>query len=288
MARAPDLLDELRPDAGPGRGGDRLRRRRARRGLTAAAAPRAGCDHRGDGTAERQAARATPDHAFAYIDSEGKRRLPIHDPAHVRAALSRFNQVAFEDDAARDQARTRLLRAAKKHGIVPIGFIDVQLQPHRRLPKGTVTFLMTDLEGSTELLGRPGDACALAVFERAPAALAAALEIQRAMPPGDSDARLWIGLHSGRPKLTENGYVGLSVHTVASPICFAGHGGQIPVSGPVHEAVRDSAADGARITSLGGWRFQGLNEAIELFQVDAEGEAIEFPPLRAATPAAER
>jgi len=59
-----------------------------------------------------------PDSAFAYIDSHGKRRLPIHDAAHVRNALARFSQVAFEDEGARDKARTRLLRAAKKHEIV--------------------------------------------------------------------------------------------------------------------------------------------------------------------------
>ena len=59
--------------------------------------------------------RALPDSAFAYIDSQGNRRLPINDAAHVRAALSRFGQVAFEDDDARDRARSRLLRAAKKH-----------------------------------------------------------------------------------------------------------------------------------------------------------------------------
>src|ERR687896_388373 len=98
-----------------------------------------------------------PDSAFAYIDSHGRRRLPIHDPSHVRNALARFSQVAFEDDAARDRARSRLLRAAKKHGIVPIGFISAQLQPQRRFPKGQVTFLLTDIEGSTELLGRLED-----------------------------------------------------------------------------------------------------------------------------------
>ena len=85
-----------------------------------------------------------PDSAFAYIDSHGKRRLPIHDAAHVRNALARFSQVAFEDDEARDRARSRLLRAAQKHGIMPIGFISAQLQPERRLPKGNVTFLLAD------------------------------------------------------------------------------------------------------------------------------------------------
>src|SRR3954454_10028734 len=102
--------------------------------------------------------RATlPDSAFAYIDSAGKRRLPINDASHVRNALSRFNQVVFEDDAARDQARLRLLRAAKKHGVVPIGFISAQLQPQRKFPKGHVTFLLIDIEGSTTLLARLGD-----------------------------------------------------------------------------------------------------------------------------------
>ena len=58
-----------------------------------------------------------PDSAFAYIDSRGRRRLPIHDAPHVRNALARFSQVAFEDEGARDRARSRLLRAAQKHGI---------------------------------------------------------------------------------------------------------------------------------------------------------------------------
>src|SRR5262249_36630914 len=73
-----------------------------------------------------------PDRAFAYIDSRGRRRLPVHDKAHVRNALARFNQVAFEDDADRERARTRLLNAAKKYGIVPVGFITGQLQSERK------------------------------------------------------------------------------------------------------------------------------------------------------------
>jgi class 3 adenylate cyclase len=102
-----------------------------------------------------------PDRAFAYIDSSGKRRLPIHDPAHVRNALVRFGQVAFEDEPARDQARMRLLNAAKKFKIVPIGFIAGQFQSERalgeradpvHLPSGFVTLLMTDIEGSTGLV----------------------------------------------------------------------------------------------------------------------------------------
>src|SRR4051795_9108231 len=102
-----------------------------------------------------------PDSAFAYIDSRGRRRLPIHDASHVRNALARFGQVTFEDEAARDRARSRLLRAAKKHGIMPIGFISSQLKRQRRtLPTGDVTFLLTDIEGSTDLLVGLDDAYA--------------------------------------------------------------------------------------------------------------------------------
>jgi len=102
-----------------------------------------------------------PDRAFAYIDSTGRRRLPIHDASHVRNALVRFGQVSFEDDAAREQARMRLLNAAKKFKIVPVGFIAGQLQSARTsaerretivLPSGFVTMLMTDIEGSTRLV----------------------------------------------------------------------------------------------------------------------------------------
>jgi uncharacterized protein DUF6582 len=99
-----------------------------------------------------------PDRAFAYIDSRGRRRLPINDEAHVRNALARFNQVKFEDELTRERARKRLLSAAKKYGIVPVGFITGQLQSERvrgeqrthvKLPSGFVTMLMTDIEGST-------------------------------------------------------------------------------------------------------------------------------------------
>jgi class 3 adenylate cyclase len=258
-----------------------------------------------------------PDSAFAYIDSRGKRRLPINDAVHVRNALARFNQVAFEDDAARDRARNRLLRAAKKHGIMPIGFISAQLEPQRRLPKGNVTFLLSDLEGSTELLGRLEDRYAalladvrrlvraavrsagghevsargddvFAVFERAPAALEGALAIQRAMDagdwPGDNDVRLRIGMHRGRPSLTDTGYVGLSVHAAAR-ICFAAHGGQIVMSSAVRAAVDDSLADGIGLRGIGAWRFRGLPEPMELFQVEAADLPAEFPPPRSAVAA---
>ncbi len=109
-----------------------------------------------------------PDSAFAYVDSKGKRRLPINDAAHVRNALARFEQVVFEDERARERARKKLLTAAKKYGIVPVGFITGQLESERQrgarqarepvsLPSGFVTLMMTDIEGSTGLVHELGD-----------------------------------------------------------------------------------------------------------------------------------
>lgn len=262
-----------------------------------------------------------PDRAFAYIDSKGTRRLPIHDESHVRNALARFERVAFEDDAARERARRRLLQAAKRYGIVPVGFIDAQLRSERHartgdfseLPTGAVTFLMTDIEASTSLLrrlddryagllrdvravirnsvrrcdGRPVDAPGdqfLAVFERTSPAVKAAVDIQRAMRarswPDDLDVRVRAGIHGGRPTLTEAGYVGLSVHTVAR-ICFVGHGGQILISGKTKAAVQRSLPAGVQVRSLGRHRLAGLPQPQTLYQVEAKGLLTRFPKLRA-------
>ncbi len=111
-----------------------------------------------------------PDRAFAYVDSNGKRRLPINDEPHVKNALARFERVKFESDEARDTARKRLLRAAKKYGIVPVGFMTSQLEAERiqgqldaggvdfsSLPEGVITLVFTDIERSTALLRRLGD-----------------------------------------------------------------------------------------------------------------------------------
>ena len=135
--------------------------------------------------------------------------------------------------------------------------------------------------GGREASARGDDV--FAVFERAPAALEAALAIQRAMRagawPGGNDVRLRIGLHRGRPALTDTGYVGLSVHTAAR-ICFAAHGGQIVMSSAVQAALLESLADGITLKSLGTWRFQGLRDPEDLFQVEAADLLVDFPPLR--------
>jgi class 3 adenylate cyclase len=263
-----------------------------------------------------------PDSAFAYVDSSGRRWLPINDEAHVRNALGRFEQVAFEDDAARERARRRLLNAAKKYGIMPVGFIDGQLRSERTLqarsadtktlPTGFVTFLLTDIEGSTALLRRLGDRYAellkgvrgivrqavfraggrevdaradefFAVFARAGDAIEAAVTIQRTLPgrtwPDDLECRVRAGIHSGRATLTDTGYIGLSVHTAAR-VCWAAHGGQIVVSRQTKAATRGSLPATMRLRPLGRHRLPGLTRAEVLFQVEADGLLADFPPLR--------
>jgi class 3 adenylate cyclase len=261
-----------------------------------------------------------PDRAFAYIDPSGRRRLPIHDEAHVRNALARFDRVEFEDDATRERARRRLLNAAKRFGILPVGFVAAQLRPDRgspdfsRLPTGMVTFLMTDMERSTQLAERLGEGYApllkdvralvrdairrhagrrvdshgdesLTVFERAAAAIEAAVEIQRSLAdrrwPGGVECRVRVGIHTGRPTLTEGGYVGLAVNTV-SRVCFVGHGGQIVVSGATRRALASALPDGIRFRSLGRHRLSGLSRVVPLYQVRAVGLVEAFPPLRLA------
>lgn len=242
------------------------------------------------------------DSAFAYVDPTGRRRLPIHDESHVRNALARFNQVIFEDEAARDRARTRLLTAAKRYGIYPVGFITGQLRTGGRggLPTGPVTFLMTDIEGSTALLLQLGDRYAsvladarrtarttvrraggwevdaradefFAVFRDPSAALGAALAIQRqlrgrAWPDGVA-VRVRMGIHSGRPQLTGNGYVGVAVHTVAR-ICALAQGEQILVSQAVLNALGEQPPDGVSFVDHGEHRLRGLGDHA-LFLVSA-------------------
>ena len=124
------------------------------------------------------------------------------------------------------------------------------------------------------------------VFERSPAALEAALAIQRAMRqggwPDGNEVRLRIGLHRGRPALTDTGYVGLSVHAAAR-ICFAAHGGQIIMSSAVRKAVGESLP-GRRHPAKPRYVAipRVLPDAVDLFQVHAADLLSDFPPLRSA------
>jgi class 3 adenylate cyclase len=270
-----------------------------------------------------------PDSAFAYVDAQGRRRLPIHDASHVRNALARFDQTAFADDVARERARQRLLRAAKKYGIVPIGFFDGQLRKERQqteikarardiasLPRGTVTFMLTDIEGSTGLTQQLGDEYAtvlrdvrvlirrsvreaaghevdaradefFAVFGQPARALEAAVAIQRSLAkrewPDGARVCVRIGIHTGRTTLTETGYVGVAVHTAAR-VCSAGHGGQILLSSASRDAVKGNQADGVALRALGRFTLAGLPDPEALFQVHAPELRVRFPKLRTPSP----
>jgi predicted ATPase len=167
------------------------------------------------------------------------------------------------------------------------------------LPTGTVTFLFTDVEGSTRLLRELGpegyadalvehrrvirEACALKggvevdtqgdafffAFPTAPGAVRAASALTDALSAGPARAR--VGLHTGTPLLTEEGFVGSDV-VVAARIASSAHGGQVVVSSSTRELLGDSVA----ITRLGEHRFKDLVEPVSVFQI---GSSI-FPPLR--------
>ena len=263
-----------------------------------------------------------PNSAFAYVDSKGNRRLPIHDEAHVRNALSRFNQVKFESKEAREKAFRRLLRAAADYGIAPVGFVTRQLREAARsdetsdLPSGKVTLLLSDIEGSTGLVQELGpsypdlleevrrlirqvvdthqgyevDARAdefFAAFARADDAVAAAIAIQRSMGgrswPGGRPVRVRIGIHSGSPAVTDTGYVGLPVHVLAR-VASAGHGGQILMTPASLAELAAAALRDISLRSLGRFRLQGLANSEELLQVRAAGLDSDFPVPRAADP----
>jgi predicted ATPase len=163
------------------------------------------------------------------------------------------------------------------------------------LPRGTVTFLFTDIEGSTRLLhelGADGYAGALAehrrvlreavsrhggvevdtqgdaffvAFPTAPGALTAAREAQHEL-----GLPVRMGLHTGTPLLTDEGYVGTDVHRAAR-IAAAGHGRQVLVS-----AAAAALLDGGELRDLGEHRLKDLSAPERIFQLGEE----DFPPLK--------
>jgi class 3 adenylate cyclase len=151
------------------------------------------------------------------------------------------------------------------------------------LPSGTVTFLFTDIEGSTRLLRRLGErygevverhdrvvraACAghggrevstqgdafFVAFPRAGDAVAAAVQVQRALSaarwPEGAAVRVRMGLHTGEPVVGATDYIGLAVHRAAR-ICALGHGGQILLSSATRELLEDDLRAGISFRDLG-------------------------------------
>jgi predicted ATPase/class 3 adenylate cyclase len=168
----------------------------------------------------------------------------------------------------------------------------------RGLPSGTVTFLFTDIEGSTRLLGELGDRYSdvlaehnrllrerfsrhgglevgtqgdsfFVAFADAGSAVAAAGDVQAALAGGP--VRVRIGIHTGEAVVTDEGYVGIDVHRAAR-IMSAGHGGQVLLS----ETTRQLLGENRELVDLGEHRLKDLGAPHRLFQLGDR----DFPPLR--------
>ncbi|MBA2265043.1 MAG: hypothetical protein H0W17_01515, partial [Chloroflexi bacterium] len=180
------------------------------------------------------------------------------------------------------------------------------------LPTGTVTFLFTDIEGSTKLLDQlradygtvlaeqreilrasfgewdgvevdtQGDSFFVA-FPRAADALACAAESQRLLSthlwPRGVDVRVRMGLHTGEPVVMRTGYVGMDVHRAAR-IAAAGHGGQVLLSAVTRQLIGDEVPAGSELVDLGEHRLKDVRGALRLYQLTVPGLADTFPALR--------
>jgi class 3 adenylate cyclase len=177
---------------------------------------------------------------------------------------------------------------------------------------GTVTFVFTDIAGSTELLKRLGDSYAAVLaehrrlirdefaarggqeidtqgdafffcFERARDAVAAAVAAQRALAshawPEGADLRVRMSLHTGEPVVGEEGYIGIDVHRAAR-ICAAGHGGQVLLSATTAALVSGALPDGVSKRDLGSVHLKDIDEPEHVTQLVIDGLPESFPPLR--------
>ena len=192
------------------------------------------------------------------------------------------------------------------------------MRPTQGLPIGTVTFLFTDIEGSTRLLqqlgdgypellsehhrllreavdkaggaafGSEGDAL-FAAFASAPSALAASVAAQRALSaqqwPGGASVRVRMGLHTGEGVVRDGTYVGLDVHRAAR-IAAVGHGGQVLLSDTTRALVENSLPPGVELRDLSRHRLKDLAQPEHIFETVIAGLPSQFPALRSldATP----
>ncbi len=180
------------------------------------------------------------------------------------------------------------------------------------LPTRTLTFLFTDIEGSTALLQRVGhntyaEVLAthhsliraglahhggtevstqgdgfFAVFSSPSACVSAVIEIQRDLGahawPIDEQVRVRMGMHCGEVAETTTGFVGLEVHRAAR-IAAVAHGGQVLVSAAAAGLLRDSLPTGASLQDLGPHRLKDLGRPEQVFQLQSEGLIADFPSL---------
>jgi class 3 adenylate cyclase len=183
------------------------------------------------------------------------------------------------------------------------------------LPGGTVTFLFSDIEGSTRLLEQLGDRyqdvhrdhrrilreelqaaggreidtqgdAFFFSFTRARDAVSGAVAAQRALDehewPNDVDVNVRMGLHTGEPTVGDEGYLGLDV-VRAARICSAGHGGQILLSETTRALVGNNVPDGVEIRDLGRASLKDIQHE-RIFELALAERPDQFPALRTAAP----
>ena len=180
------------------------------------------------------------------------------------------------------------------------------------LPTGTVTLLFTDIAGSTQLLQQSGNRYAdiltrcrqllraafqqwnghevdtqgdafFVAFARATDAVSAAVTAQRSIShfawPKDVEVRVRMGLHTGEPERSSEGYLGLDVH-FAARLMSAAHGGQVIISQTTQELVAHNLPEGVSLRDVGSYHFKDFHGPKRLFQVIAAGLPADFPPLK--------
>ncbi len=186
------------------------------------------------------------------------------------------------------------------------------MQVERSLPTGTVSLLCTDIEGSTRLLHTLGERYAEALaehrrllrtafaehrgcevdtqgdaffyaFPRAHDAVAGAVAAQRALAahvwPEDLAIRVRIGIHTGEPTVTAEGYVGIDVHRVAR-VMSAGHGGQVLLTQSTRDLLPEELSDAVSLRDLGEHRLKDLTQPQRLYQLVIPGLENDFPALK--------
>ena len=186
----------------------------------------------------------------------------------------------------------------------------------RSLPTGTLTFLFSDIEGSTRLARALGDRWSallerhqrvlreafgrhagievttegdsfFVVFGSAPAAVAAAADAQRALAaetwPEDAVVRVRMGLHTGEATLGGDNYVGLDVHRAAR-VAAAGHGDQVLLSAATTALVSRRLPEGVALKDLGEQTLKDLPEPERISQLVVPALPADFPPLRTVAP----
>jgi class 3 adenylate cyclase len=183
------------------------------------------------------------------------------------------------------------------------------------LPGGTVTFLFSDIEGSTRLLEQLGDRYGevhrehrrilreqladaggqeidtqgdafFFSFPRAKDAVAGAVAAQRELAgadwPDGVEVRVRMGLHTGEPTVGEEGYVGMDV-VRAARICSAGHGGQVLLSETTRALVGNNLPEGVQVRDLGQAHLKDIQHE-RIFELALDEQPGAFPPLKEAAP----